>query len=167
MHTILAFFAVLFLTAVSFAAAPTTPTIYGPMDWQIAPRNQGALPGGTAAAWVRSTALRFAGTADSVVFTKAPIEPGWEYVIQCLDSVVTDSVRVYAKIYGSDGSTLMKTVDIDTISASETHLSISIPVGLTIYGKSVTIGVIGIGATGKKLTRVELWRRRPATKTLW
>jgi hypothetical protein len=55
----------------------------------------------------------------------------------------------------------MKTLDIDTISPGETHLMISIPVGLTLYGRSVTITTTGIGATTKKITRTEAYRRRP------
>jgi hypothetical protein len=169
MRNVFALASLITIMAVSalFSAEPTTPTIYGPMNWEVHKRNQEALPGGTAGAWVRSTPLRFASTADSVLFTKVPIEPGYSYLLSILDSVVTDSVRIYAKVYGSDGTTLMKTLDIDVISASETHLTVSIPVGLTLYGKCVTIGVIGVGATGKKITRAEIWRRSPSTKALW
>lgn len=157
----------LLAASLAFSAVPTTPTIYGPMDWEIYMNPGKTAAGCQAGAWVRTTVMRIPTTADSTLFTKMPIERGWSYMISVLDSVVTDSVRVICKVYGSDGSTLMRTYDIDTIGAGSTYELISIPVGLTMYGSSVTITCTGIGSTTKKITRAEVWRRRASTKALW
>ena len=153
----------------AFGAAPSSPTMYGPVDWQIYENPGKTASGCQANAWIRTTVMRGASTGDTTWFTKMPIEPGWEYMMSILDSVgvATDSLKITEVTYGSDGSTAMVTTAIDTLVTGATHKMVSLVTGRTIYGKSVTIHGIGIGAGQKKVTRVEVWRRRPASKQLW
>lgn len=155
------------------AAAPTTPTIYGPMNWQIAPRTNasGTQTNCVSGAWVYNVAAGTSinGTASLTLFTKMPIEPGWSYIVEMKDSIgAGDSIQIQMLRYGSDGSTLMETSYIDTLVASTTCKTFSIPLGLTKYGNCITVKAVGLtSGIYKKVYRVEVWRRSPSTKSLW
>jgi hypothetical protein len=166
---LLSLVAVLAFAGLAFSAAPTTPTIYGPMDWKIAERVNDACAKCAAGSWIFTTVTRITGTSDTAICTKVPAEPGWSYLLSVLDSAgaAADSVKIVFKLYGSDGTTLMNTSAIDTLVTGATFKTISVPIGLTQYGKSFSITATGIGANVKKITRVELWKRRAATKSLW
>jgi len=152
--------AVIVLASVAFAANPTVPT-FSKQKWEVAPRSSNdACTICNGGSWVQSTAVRTATTATGTIFTKFPLESGYRYALSILDSVVTDSMRVVLQVYGSDGSTLMKTVDIDTIRASQTYLWVAVKNADAYIGNRATLTVIGIGATGKKITRTELWRSK-------
>lgn len=173
MSKILSIFIVLIgIITASHAAAPTTPTVYGPTDYeciyswniltQSAPTGTGYNPGTV----VKDTL----NGQDSISFvTKYPLQPGWEYFLQIKDSTGTaDSFKVRVDVYGFDGSTLMNTAILDTLGGATTYKCIGMPFSTIGYGQKVTIKLVKWIATLKaKVYRAELMRRQPHTNKLW
>jgi hypothetical protein len=143
--------AVLAIVGIANAAAPST--VVG-TDWELVRAGTNVLVTGT--------------TAGNLV-VKQEIKSGWEYVLVARDSVgaAADSAAYKVIVYGSDNTTVMGGATIGwglTAIVTATH---NIPIGTTLFGRSMTITFTRTEATNKtKVERWELYRRRPLTTVI-
>lgn len=128
--------------AMSFSAAPSAPTLYGPVGAYAAvvqlPATVGNTQGFTTG---KDTIIGL----DSLRFGKmVSIEPGCEYRLNILDSLV-DTVKIMQRVYGYDGATIIYNTAIDSLkSGSASNVTpqlqqIALTVNSTVFGSKFDI----------------------------
>jgi hypothetical protein len=149
MKKILALLLVMIGFAVSLATEPAANAYFG-SDWELI---------------TASTAVvRVTGTTAGAMFTKQSVQPGWEYVLVTVDSIggTTDSGYVTILGYGSNSTTQTASQVIHVARTGTTYSVNSIPVGTTLFPRSISATFTRYNATNKsKIDRWELYRRRP------
>jgi hypothetical protein len=153
MKKILVVLAVVLFGLVSVQAAGlTAPTIYGPSYWECV---YGANASASEDTLADLDTLIFAG------LKKKSLDAGYEYAVSVKVTIGSaDSIRYELLSYGSDGSTLMNTTGIDTVSASTTDKIFVLPIGKTVLSNVITLKAIGlIDSKYRTFYRTELWRR--------
>ena len=134
--------------SVLMAASPTLATIDN-MEFQLVAASTGT-----------TTAT---GTAAATIFTKQIIEPGWSYVLTAYDSIgaAADSAHFGVVVYGSNNTTAMYTADFGSALTATTADSYLLPVGVTAFGKSMSVTFTRQNATNvSKVYRWELYKVR-------
>jgi hypothetical protein len=155
---------VLFAYVGSFAVPVTAPTLYGPVIADVVPRTTlgAAQTNVSNSAWEYSNAsgTSITSTASITLFSKVPIERGYNYFINFKDSTGTSgTVNVYYTIYGSDNKTQMTASTLfDTLDAAGTYQNVDLPINKTAFGNLFTITLTGVTAEVKKIYRAELYR---------
>jgi len=139
--------------AMSFAAAPSAPTLYGPL---IGESNYiVTYPSTIGNAQGFSTGKDTLVGADSIRFlNKMKLDPGYVYYVNVVDSLV-DTVKIRQDVYGMDGSTLISTGMIDSIksgsgaSTSTNYQTVALTANSTVFGSKVTLtGIVHAGTPG-------------------
>jgi hypothetical protein len=137
--------------AMSFAAAPTAPTLYGPIAAEAViyqlPLTIGNSQGFTTGkdTIVGLDSMRFAN--------KIAVEPGCEYRLNILDSLV-DTVKIMQRVYGYDGKTIISNTAIDSLkSGAHTNTTpatqqIALTVNSTVFGSKFDLVGISTVASG-------------------
>lgn len=161
MKKILSLFAVLFVSVQLFAAAPTAPTIYGPVQAECILANNICVTGNSEG--LHGTGKDTLVGADTLrLLNKFKLESGYTYIAQLTDSAgVADTVKFLQYTYGSDGSTLINTVSVDSIKGADDvgGVNIQLTCNSAVFGSRVTLSAIKWIATLKtKIYRFELWR---------
>lgn len=161
------------IASVVYSASPTAPTLYGPVkfecvySWNVRTAAAPSIPGIYTPSAPKDSIV---GAADTtVLLNKFKIEPGWDYVIQMNDSNgAADSFYIEQTVYGSDNSTKMSVIKIDSTGPSSTYKAIQLTVNNTVYGSYVTIKAYKLVATLKAvINRFELYRRKAASNRLF
>ena len=167
MKSIMILLSTLVLLAMVFATAPTAPTIYGPVTWEkcysIDP-NYGTVSDSRYATAKADTLI---GVDTMKVLNLYPVQPGWEYAVQIIDSTSPgDSIKVQLLQYSTSSNIMLKdqSTIIDTIGGNLTFKCIALPIGSTSYCDVISIWIVKWVATlHAKVYRVEVYRRRLAT----
>jgi hypothetical protein len=148
------------LASFMYAAAPTAPTLYGPLSWECVVSNNIANTGNSQG-WSSTGKDTLVGTDSIFLVKNYKLEPGYSYVAQILDSCNADTIKIFSNTYGSDGSTLMSSVSVDSIKSdlSKTVQQIQLGSGLTVFGSRLNVIAYSYRATLKRLIkRFELYR---------
>jgi hypothetical protein len=151
------------IVAFAYAGAPSTPTMYGPLRGECVLSNN--IFSTSNSEGLHSTTKDTLQGADTIrLLNKYKMEQGWSYIAQLTDSAgAADTVKFMQYTYGSDGSTLMNTVAIDSICGADdvNGVNIQLTAGQSLMGSRLTLQAIKWIATLKtKIYRFELWRVR-------
>lgn len=140
--------AVAFSAVCAYSASPSATQLVS-CDWELVQAS--------------TAVVRVTGTAAGTIFTKVNITPGWEYILVTVDSVggATDSAYTTILGYGSDNSTQTSSTEVVVHRNGTTYTCSSIPIGSTIFGRSISATLTRYAATNKtKISRWELYKRR-------
>lgn len=147
-----------------FAAAPTAPTLYGPLDWECVLSNNIANTGNSQG-WSSTGKDTLVGSDSIFLLKNFILKPGYSYVAVTVDSVAADTVKFFQNVYGSDGVTLISSASIDSIKSdlSTTKRQIQLTAGSSVFGTRINFIAYSYRATLKRLIkRFELYRIKSA-----
>jgi hypothetical protein len=137
--------------AMSFAAAPSAPTLYGPLIGEsnylvTYPYTVGSSQGFTTA---KDTLI---GADSTRLINKMELKPGYVYYVNLVDSLV-DTVKLRQDVYGLDGSTLISSTMVDSIksgsgtSTSINYQTVALTANSTVFGSKVSLVGITVGGS--------------------
>lgn len=157
--------AILFVGVVTMlhSAPPTAPTMYGPLKWEGIFSQSPSTVGNNQNLTSKGTGKDTIVGADTMrLINKLVLEDGCSYVLQLLDScAAADTIKFMQYTYGSDGTTLMHSVSIDSLVGTNDagYTQIQLTAGTSVFGKRVDVYAIGWISTLRCLIkRVELYK---------
>jgi hypothetical protein len=138
--------------AMSFAAAPSAPTLYGPLIGEsnflvTYPATVGNSQGFTTG---KDTLV---GPDSMRLLNKMELKAGYVYYVNLVDSLV-DTVKIRQDVYGLDGSTIISSTMVDSIksgspsSVTTNYQTIVLTANSTVFGSKVTLTAISTVASG-------------------
>jgi hypothetical protein len=159
-------FAIIAVVASTYAAAPTAPTLYGPLSFSVdyAWNVLSETAPSKGLFYAPGTAKDSMVAADTInLLKKYPIESIGDYAIQIFDSTSTaDSFKVEARVYGANGTNVTAWTILDTLGGGYVSKVIGVPFSTVGYGKYIDVRTIKwVGTVKAIIKRFEFINRKP------